>query len=186
MFKMKKMLMFALVAGLLVGCQTVDESKEAVEQVEKQNTGNVKIVKVMERSTDVDEYMEYMNKYSQMFHQLNSDLHEHYVKAQEDPSIILTSIWKEELESYLKNAHGIYAVAKQRRLDMQVPKQFEEIHELNEGAYELTKLSIEKNLEALETGDKEAMEVSLFYQDMSNERVRQSTELIDEMLKNNQ
>jgi hypothetical protein len=180
MLKMKKLLVLGLALGLLVGCQTVEESEEAYQNAEEQQE-HIKVVEI-KQSTDVEEYMEYMSEYGLKFQELNNAIHEHFQKAQNDPTLLFTSIWKEELEGYLKTASGIHAVAEQRRYDMRVPKEFEEIHELNEGAYELTKLSLEKNLEALETGDKEVMEISLFYQEMSNEKVRQATELIAEML----
>jgi hypothetical protein len=184
MVKVKRILIGVLAFGLLAGCQNVEESENAVKESEKQ----VEVVKVEEEKpvpvveSKVESYVKLLGTLGERYHQLNVNLHEHYQKAEDNPALALDDEWVDRLTELKNEAFDILAQYEQTRYNGDVPEEFAEIHKYNEEAYLLTHRSIERFMEAVETGDRNLMRDSALDRMASNAKTEKATELMQEMI----
>jgi hypothetical protein len=181
MVKMKRLLTVALVLGFLVGCETVEESQKASEKSEEQ----VVVIEEQEANTEVDEmldYLQFINHNTEQYQKTSEKLTTYYTKVQDNPSLLSDEDWLSGIDDFISAMQKYYNRYDIRIKEGKVPEDFEEIHDLNMKAYELTVLSIKTNKEAIVSNNPDLMKEAISYQNESNQNIEKATELLSEII----
>jgi hypothetical protein len=181
MIEMKRVFAVGFLFLALVGCDHMDEVKEAekvteeqIEVVEDQN-----VEEALKR--EHEEYLKFSQEYTNQFHEMSVEVAEHFKKAEEDQMLMFDEVWISELEELESIAFGIFAVTEQRRYNGDVPEEFKEVHDMTESAYKHKHLSLKEYINGLRNKDKESLNKALIYAEASNQKITKATELMNEV-----